>query len=42
MMFWKTYRARWKALYEDQDYVLIGYKDGTPVEEAAESELLRQ
>ena len=25
----KTYRARWKALYEDQDYVLIGYKDGT-------------
>lgn len=38
----KTYRARWKALYEDQDYVLIGYKDGTPVEEAAESELLRQ
>ena len=34
----KTYRARWKALYEDQDYVLIGYKDGTPVEEAAESE----
>lgn len=38
----KTYRARWKALYEDQDYVLIGYKDGTPVEEAAESEWLRQ
>lgn len=38
----KTYRARWKALYEDQDYVLIGYKDGTSVEEAAESELLRQ
>ena len=38
----KTYRARWKALYEDQDYVLIGYKDGTPVEEAVESELLRQ
>ena len=38
----KTYRARWKALYEDQDYILIGYKDGTPVEEAAESELLRQ
>ncbi len=38
----KTYRARWKALYEEQDYVLIGYKDGTPVEEAAESEWLRQ
>ena len=38
----KTYRARWKALYEDQDYILIGYKDGTPVEEAAESEWLRQ
>ena len=38
----ETYQSRWKALYEDQDYVLIGYKDGTPVEEAAESELLRQ
>lgn len=38
----ETYQSRWKTLYEDQDYVLIGYKDGTPVEEAAESELLRQ
>lgn len=27
----EAYRAKWQELYEDQEYVLIGYEDGIPI-----------
>lgn len=35
----ETYQAKWQELYEEQEYVLIGYEDGLLLKEA-ELELL--
>lgn len=29
----ETYQAKWQELYEDQEYVLIGYEDGLLIKE---------
>ncbi|MBD5462757.1 MAG: hypothetical protein HDR24_06820 [Lachnospiraceae bacterium] len=38
----EIYQAKWKELYEDHEYVLIGYEDGIPIKETELKSLLSE